>query len=249
MILLLAGTTEARNLAGHLAQSGLRTIASLAGVTQNPIDYPVETRIGGFGGEVGFLDYVRSAGVTAVIDATHPFATRITERTARLCQEHDIPYLRYERAPWRSRQGDTWHDATSYEALSDMIPEGATVFLATGRQSLEDIGPLLSGRRLICRVVDEPSEPFPYEGEWLVGRPPFSEAEEMKILEAFRPDWLVVKNAGGGGRGKLDAARNLGISVAMIARPPAPDGVDRREQLLDALEWAEMQGMKTGAMI
>jgi precorrin-6A/cobalt-precorrin-6A reductase len=62
----------------------------------------------------------------------------------------------------------------------------------------------------------------------------------MATFEKIKPDWLVVKHAGGGaGRSKLDAARKLGIRVAMIARPEAPAGVERREQICDALEWAE----------
>jgi precorrin-6x reductase len=242
MILLLAGTTEARNLAGHLASSGVKAVASLAGVTEEPLAYPIEIRTGGFGGEEGFRSYLREAGITAVIDATHPFAEAITTRTARICLELGLPYLRYERKIWRSQPGDAWHHIDSYEALPDMIPTGARVFLATGRQSLDRIGPLLPGRHLICRVIDTPTEPFPYEGEWVVGRPPFSETEETALFQRLNPDFLVVKNAGGAGRGKLDAARSLGIPIAMIARPPAPEGVDRREQLLDALEWAETHG-------
>ncbi len=249
MILLLAGTSEARNLAGHLAQAGISAVASLAGITNAPLEYPVETRVGGFGGEEGFRAYVKEAGITGVIDATHPFAEAITARTARVCQEIGLPYLRYERAPWRSRPGDAWHEVADYAALAEMIPEGAIVFLATGRQSLDDIGPVLRKRHLICRVIDTPVEAFPYEGAWITGRPPFSEASEIETFEALKPDWLVVKNAGGSGRGKLDAARRLGISVAMIARPPQPDGIERREQLLDALEWAEGLALRSGAMV
>lgn len=242
MILLLAGSTEARNLAGHLASSGIKAVASLAGVTDDPLTYPIETRVGGFGGEEGFRAYLKEAGITAVIDATNPFAEAITARTARVCRELGLPYLLYERKIWRSQPGDAWHHLYDLAELPAMIPEGARVFLATGRQSLERIGPLLPGRHLVCRVIDAPEGPFPYEGEWITGRPPFSEAEEIALFERLKPDFLVVKNAGGAARGKLDAARKLGIPIAMIARPPVPEGVERREQLLDALEWAETHG-------
>lgn len=243
MILLLAGTTEARNLAGYMAEAGVKTVASLAGVTRAPLPMAVETRVGGFGGDVGFETYLDRAGITAVIDATHPFAAQITARTARICAARGLPYLRYERPGWRSRPGDAWHEVADYAGLSAIIPVGARVFLATGRQSLSQMAHL-ADRHLICRVIDPPEGAFPYpNGAFVIGRPPFSEDTEIETLRALNPNWMVVKNAGGAsGRAKLDAARRLGISVAMIARPAVPAGIERREQVLDALEWAEAHG-------
>ncbi|WP_417242823.1 cobalt-precorrin-6A reductase [Celeribacter sp.] len=239
MILLLAGTTEARNLAGYLAAHDVACVASLAGVTRDPVAYPVETRVGGFGGADGFCAYLDAAGITAVIDATHPFATRITERTARICAARGVPYLRYERPMWLSRQGDTWHEAADVADLARVIPRGKRIFLATGRQSVGDMTHL-EHSAIWARVIDAPDAPFPLpRGDWIVGRPPFSQADEQVLFTDLKPDWLVVKNAGGAaGRAKLDAARACGMSVAMIARPKGPDGITRREQLLDALEWA-----------
>ncbi|AVW90943.1 cobalt-precorrin-6A reductase [Celeribacter baekdonensis] len=243
MILLLAGTTEARNLAGYMAEAGVKTVASLAGVTRAPLPMAVETRVGGFGGDAGFEAYLDRAGITAVIDATHPFAAKITARTARICAARGLPYLRYERPGWRSRPGDAWHEVADYAGLSAIIPVGARVFLATGRQSLSQMAHL-ADRHLICRVIDPPEGAFPYpNGAFVIGRPPFSEDTEIEALRALNPNWMVVKNAGGAsGRAKLDAARRLGISVAMIARPAVPAGIERREQVLDALEWAEAHG-------
>ncbi|WP_417248757.1 cobalt-precorrin-6A reductase [Celeribacter sp.] len=240
MILLLAGTMEARNLAGMLAQSGIDCIASLAGVTESPAPYPVETRVGGFGGAEGFEAFLDAQEITAVIDATHPFATEITRRTAKICAARGLPYLRFERREWRSRQGDAWHEAADIADLARIIPPRQRIFLATGRQTVDQMGHL-EHAYIWARVVDAPSEPFPLEnGAWVVGRPPFSQAAEEALFAELRPDWLVVKNAGGAsGRAKLDAARALGMSVAMIARPPAPEGITRREDVLDALEWAE----------
>ncbi|MBU2866344.1 cobalt-precorrin-6A reductase [Pacificibacter marinus] len=240
MILLLAGTAEARNLAGYMKDAGIACIASLAGATRHPMDLGVPTRIGGFGGAEAFEAFLIGENITAVIDATHPFADKITARTAQICKARDLPYLRFERAQWISRTGDSWHRADTYADLDRLIPKGARVFVATGRQSLDHYGPL-QDRHLMCRVIDAPTEPFPLgTGEWIIGRPPFSEAHERDMFARLKPDWLVVKNAGGaGGKTKLAAARALGIQVAMMTRPEAPEGIERREQICDALEWAE----------
>ena len=111
------------------------------------------------------------------------------------------------------------------------------MFLATGRQTLERLSGL-EGRRVICRQIDPPEGPFPFpNGRYLVGRPPFSVADETKLFEELGVDWLVVKNAGGSlSRTKLDAARALGIDVAMIARPPQPDAL-RVETVAAAMAW------------
>lgn len=240
MILLLAGTAEARNLAGYLKDAGIACVASLAGATRTPMDLGVPTRIGGFGGAEAFEAFLIGENITAVIDATHPFADKITARTAQICQDRALPYLRFERAQWISRTGDAWHRADTFADLDRLIPKGARVFVATGRQSLNYYG-ALADRHLMCRVIDPPTVPFPYQnGEWIIGRPPFSEAHEREIFERLKPDWLVVKNAGGaGGKTKLAAARALGLQVAMMTRPEAPAGIERREQICDALEWAE----------
>lgn len=74
-ILLLAGTSEARQLAEQLsAVENIEVIASLAGVTQDPKPYPVETRTGGFGGPEGLARYIDDQGIDLILNASHPFA-------------------------------------------------------------------------------------------------------------------------------------------------------------------------------
>lgn len=239
MILLLAGTAEARTLAEALHQKGIVVTASLAGATRAPLPLPVPTRIGGFGGEAGFCGWLAQHRPRAVIDATHPFAVQITARTQRICAEAGLPYLRLDRPAWQPEPTDNWHQIDGPEAAAALIPAGAKVFLATGRQSLPSFAALAEGRQLILRVIDRPEVPFPFKnGRYSIGRPPFSAQSERSFLSDLRPDWLIAKNAGGaGGRAKLTAAAQLGIAVALICRPPpvAP----MVTSVAAALAWAE----------
>ena len=220
MILVLAGTREARDLCATLASTGLAGMASLAGVTRAPMELALPVRTGGFGGDDGFRAFLRDHRPRAVIDATHPFAVHITPRTARLCAEASVPCLRLERPGWTAGPGDLWTRIADPARASDHIPPGARVFLATGRQSLAAFD--LPGRTLFLRVVDPPGAPFPGQGHWVVGRPPFTEAADRQLFTDLRIDWLVAKDSGGAGnRGKLDAARALSLPVLMIDRPPA----------------------------
>jgi len=236
-VLLLAGTREAKKIAWGLVGQGVSAIATLAGATRDPEPLPLPTRVGGFGGAEGFTAFVQEVGITAVIDATHPFASRITDRTAAICAARGLPYLQVLRPAWQAGKGDHWTDIPNPQAAADIIPATATVFLATGRQTLAQFAGL-EGRRVICRQIDPPTAPFPFEGgEFVISRPPFSVAREEALFLALGVDWLVVKNAGGAASAtKLTAARNLGIPVAMIARPPMPHA-SRVQTPAEALAW------------
>lgn len=238
-LLLLGGTGEARQIAERLR--GTDAVISLAGATRNPETQPLPARIGGFGGATGFEAYLRDAGVTAVLDATHPYAHRVTARTAEICRKAKVPYLQFLRPPWTAETGDQWIEIETEQSAAEHIPQGATVFLGTGRQTLERFANL-AGREVICRQIDRPDKPFPFAGgRYLVGRPPFSVEDEVTLFRELGVDFLVVKNAGGApSRSKLTAARQLGIPVLMIARPPQGDwpcvaSVDAALAWVDAL--------------
>ncbi len=221
-LLLLGGTGESREIAAQLR--GQDAVISLAGATRHPAAQPLPTRIGGFGGAEGFATYLRDAGIHAVLDATHPYAARMTQRTARICQAQQLPYVQLLRPAWVPEPGDNWIDIGTEADAAAHIPKGSVVFLGTGRQTLEHFANL-EGCAVICRQIDPPEKPFPFAGgRYLVGRPPFSVADEVALFRDLGVDFLVVKNAGGApSLTKLTAARQLGIPVLMIARPPRGD--------------------------
>ncbi len=236
-LLLLAGTGEAKQIAEALAKKGVLARASLAGATRVPSPLPLPTDRGGFGGREGFKAYLQDHDISAVLDATHPFAHRISHRTAQVCEEMSLPYCQVLRPPWEPGTEDRWTRVDQEEEAAEHIPQGATVFLATGRQTLERFANL-AACRLICRQIDPPDRPFPFpNGEFCIGRPPFTETDEMRLFKELGVDWLIAKNAGGPiPRTKLDAARQLGIGVILINRPPQPDA-PRVETVAGALDW------------
>ncbi len=239
-ILLLAGTSEARQLAGVLAKiPAFDVTASLAGATRTPLALGVETRVGGFGGAKGLADYLRQNRTDIVIDATHPFATNITAHAVQACRETGAAQVILQRPDWQPQAGDNWHFVDQLDQAAALIPKGAVVFLGTGRQTLPFFANL-ADHRLICRQIDPPDGPFPYpNGRFQVGRPPFSVADEIGFFKAEAIDWLVVKNSGGvASRSKLDAARALGLPVILQRRPCLPD-VARVETVADCLTWLE----------
>lgn len=235
-LLILGGTGEARVLARCLRRlPGARV--SLAGATVAPKVPDLPSRRGGFGGAEGFARYLSDEGISAVLDATHPFAVQITARSRAVCDRRGVPYRQILRPAWTPEPGDNWVRVADAAGAVAAIPRGARVFLATGRQSLPEFAGL-DHARVLARVIDPPDAPFPFPcGGYVVGRPPFSVSDEVRLLREADIDWMVTKNSGGAkGRAKLQAARRLRLPVVMIDRPQgAPDrGLG---SLRAALDW------------
>ncbi|MFF4568539.1 cobalt-precorrin-6A reductase [Streptomyces sp. NPDC001410] len=226
-ILILGGTTEARRLAADLAaRPGVRVTTSLAGRVARPSTLVGEVRIGGFGGAEGLADWLRTHGVDAVVDATHPFAESITANAARAATATGVPAVVLRRPGWSPGPGDRWYEVASLAAAAEALPGlGRRVFLATGRLGLAAFAHL-TDLHFVVRSVDPPEAPLPPHTEMILARGPFTLAEETELLRAHAIDVLVTKDSGGDATAaKLTAARELGLPVVVVRRPPLPDGV------------------------
>ncbi len=225
-LLLLAGTAEARDLATALAARGQPAIASLAGATREPQPMPLPTVSGGFGGAAGLAAFLDARGITAVLDATHPFAAAITARSAAICAARGLPYLRLHRPGWQAGPADRWTRIAAEAEAAAHIPPGATVFLATGRQHLDRFAALARGRTLIARVIDPPAAPFPFpDGRFLPGRPPFTLASETALFRRLGIGWLVSREFRRPRQPPQDRRRRRPRPAGPAHRPPgAPAG-------------------------
>ncbi|MFT4012142.1 MAG: cobalt-precorrin-6A reductase [Paracoccus sp. (in: a-proteobacteria)] len=220
-ILLLGGTTEAGAMARALAGAGLDAIYSYAGRVANPQPQPLPTRIGGFGGAEGLMAWLREHGITHVIDATHPFASGMSRNAVAACARAGVALIALERPPWPEAPGDNWVHAPDFARAAAALPgDGSGVFLAIGRQNL---APFLGrDHRWLLRFAEVAAHPLP-DATLVVSRGPFSVVGDLDLMRRHRIRHLVAKNAGGRAAvAKLVAARELGIRVVMIARPPLP---------------------------
>jgi len=238
-VLLLGGTSGASQLAQALHRASVPAVFSYAGVTQTPVAQPLPTRIGGFGGAQGLAQFIRDERITHVVDATHPFAAQMSRNACAACDATGTPLLALERAPWQAQTGDRWIEVPDMAGAAAALPqEPARVFLAVGRKQLAAFAQRPAHHYLL-RLVDasEPvSLPLPYTTV-VVGRGPFSAQNDEVLLRKHRIGWLVAKNAGGDAtRGKLEAARALGLPVVMVQRPALPERA-RTEDVAAVLHW------------
>ena len=223
-VLLLGGTSEASQLARHFAARGVDAVFSYAGRTDTPIEQPLPTRIGGFGGADGLAAYLSAERITHVVDATHPFAAQMSRNAISACADTDTPLCAYERAPWEAGEGDDWtHVSDLGGAVAALPEEPSCIFLAIGRQNLAAFA-TKPWHHYLLRLVDAPQGRLPLpDAEAVIARGPFTEEGDRKLLKSRRVNLIVAKNSGGtGARAKLDAARNLGLPVILIDRPSLP---------------------------
>ncbi|MFD5149078.1 cobalt-precorrin-6A reductase [Streptomyces sp. NPDC058401] len=238
-VLILGGTTEARRLAEALAAApgSPRVTTSLAGRVTAPVLPPGETRIGGFGGPGGLAAWITAHGVTHLVDATHPFAERMSFNAAAAAARSGVPLLALRRPGWTPGPGDDWHFTDSLTEAAALLPGlGTRAFLTTGRMGLHSFAHLTEPWFLV-RSVDPPAGPLPPRLEVLLARGPFTLADEQALLTRHRIDLLVTKDSGGSATApKLTAAREAGIPVLVVRRPPVPEGHPRAASVGEALQ-------------
>ena len=236
-ILILGGTIEARALAAELAGAGSAVLTSLAGRVREPTLPDGSVRIGGFGGVDGLVAFLRTQGIRAMVDATHPFAAQISSHAAAAAALTGVPLLGLERPGWADHPqsaGWTWvADVAAARAAAQAYPHP---FLTTGRQSLPDF---LSwaDRSVLARVVDPPETPVPERWTLITTRGPYDYAAERSLMAGYGVGVLLTKDSGGSHTvAKIDAAGDLGIPVVIIARPRR-EPVASVATVAEALAW------------
>lgn len=239
MILILGGTAEARALASELAARQVPVMTSLAGRVANPGLPAGEVRIGGFGGPAALSDWLRDHEVSAVIDATHPFAERISNSAAIGCASAAVRLLRLERPGWSERADDRWTWVEDLDEAASAI-RGRRAFITTGRQGLSAFATTDSW--CLIRCVDPPAPPLPRHHELLLDRGPYTLDGELELIDRHGIEVVVTKDSGGEHtRAKLDAARARGRPVIIVQRPARPSA-DTVATVEEAVAWAVHSG-------
>ncbi|MCK9894132.1 cobalt-precorrin-6A reductase [Frankia sp. AgB32] len=258
-ILLLGGTDQARRLAAALTEgAGHEVLYSLAGRVREPRVPPsCRVRVGGFGGPDGLAALLRAERIDTLIDATHPFAARMSASAATAAAATGRPLLVLRRPGWRERPGDRWLRVPSLAAAVDLLDrfvpdrsvpdrsgaesvagaDAPRVFLTTGRGELA-LFARLDRPWFLIRCVEPPDPALPPRRVVLLDRGPFDIDAERALLRQHAIDVVVTKDSGGSmTAAKLTAARELGLPVVMVDRPPLPAGVHVVDSVEAALHW------------
>jgi precorrin-6A/cobalt-precorrin-6A reductase len=236
-VLILGGTTEGRLLAERLAEiHHVRALLSFAGRTERLVRPSVPHRVGGFGGIDGLTRFLREGGYQALIDATHPFAARISANAVAASALSGVPLLRVQRPPFPAElaRSCTWAEHMAEAALA--IGEAPRrVLLTIGKQELAAFRGAQQHSYLV-RAIDT-FDPGLRDARVLCARGPFSLEREHALLLREGIEVLVSKDAGGEATSpKLAAARALSVRTIMVRRPALPSA-EEVSSVDEAVQW------------
>jgi len=246
-LLILGGTGEAAQLARQIVKTfgdRLDVVISYAGVTGHQPDLPCNVRVGGFGGASGLIEYLKETNITHLIDATHPFAEKISMHGYIAAQSLELPHLIFTRDEWQARPGDQWLDAMDMETAARHVADfGVKTFLTIGIKELT-VFKGLTDVALVVRLMNEPDDKLPLARyEYIVARPPFSVESERQLIRDRQIRLIVAKNSGGSATSaKLEAARLEGVPVIMVRRPPQ-EPVGCTTDIDEACQWLGLHGL------
>lgn len=245
---VFSGTSDGNALAGALAGRGRAVVVSAAtgyGGELAAQDCPgVAVWAGRQGVEARRQELARSHA-RVLVDATHPYASLISEQLIGLSRELGIPYLRYERPAALAPDSDALCDSMAQAAG---LAAGRRVFLATGSKELAAFLQAPGADPRLCHVRLT-AEPEFIQRALDLGVPranicamqgPFSQAFNTALWQDWNIGCVVTKDSGeaGGFRAKQAAAKALGIPLLVIRRPQVdyPHSVDSAEAVLARLK-------------
>ena len=239
-LLILGGTSEASALATEvLARSGGRVdvVSSFAGRVEGLRPPPGKIRIGGFGGVDGLVSYMKKESVDLLVDATHPFAHRMSRNAREAADRAGVPFLVLWRPPWPRHPLDRWIEVDGIEAATQaLVHLGRRVWLTVGAGELAPFAKI-PGRWFLVRLI-EAKAPLPLADHLVIeGRGPFPLETERALIRHHRINVLVSKASGGDATyAKIEAAREADLPVVMVRRP-LPEPGERVESVAQAVDW------------
>ncbi|WP_243291091.1 cobalt-precorrin-6A reductase [Bacillus sp. FJAT-47783] len=231
MILLLAGTSDAKKLALLLKDEGYDLITSV--VTENAAnelkEVQLPVRVGRMNEQM-FEEFVTTKHVELIVDASHPFAEEVSKTAMKIANRTNIPYVRYE------RESQTFHTpyvtyVNDYEEAANVAAERkGVILLTTGSKTLHIFAERLLDQpntRLIARMLPrkdnmEKCEALGIPQKNIVAiQGPFTKEFNQALLKQYGVTLMISKESGKEGSvdEKLEAAKELKIETIMIKRP------------------------------
>lgn len=217
-ILLLGGTGDALRIARTMPAGH---VYSLAGLGRTPADLACDVRVGGFGGAQGLARYLRDEAITLLVDATHPYAAKISANARAASTITGVPYWALRRQPWVQQANDDWRHVDDWAGIVAALNAFRRPLFALGREPLAHLGEVPAHQFWTIRCLD--AHDGNARARVIDARGPFSLEGERALFAECGFDVVVSKNSGGAAtQAKLQVARERGMPVVMVRRPTLP---------------------------
>lgn len=228
MILVLGGTTEGL-IAVEVLEKGCKPYYySTLGANQE-IELSRGVRISGALDGEAMARFCRDKGVGLIVDAAHPFASRLHKTAAMASRKLGVPVVRLKRRFASRDERFIWCEDYA-DACARLENEGVTnLLILTGANSLVGLRPFWSNHTATARILDRdesrdkayacgfPSERIVYYS---------GDGDIKPLLSVLHPDAIITKESGvsGGFETKTAQALAAGTKVFVVRRPEMPDG-------------------------
>lgn len=240
-ICVFAGTTEGRELVSFLCRQNVRVFACVAtqyGQTLLEERENLTVSAARLTTERMQALFLRER-FDLVVDATHPYASAVTENIAEACASCATEYLRLLRGS-SSHPEDCVFVENIAEAVTFLNGVEGNILLTTGSKELSGFMPVSDFvRRVYPRVLPmEQSlrlcdEAGVKKDHIIAIQGPFTEEMNAAMLRMTNAKYMVSKDTGkvGGFDEKIAAARQAGATLVVIGRPPQKEGLTYHEVL------------------
>lgn len=230
---LIGGTSDSKTIVHMLSARNIPVVVTVTSAAAQTL-YPAGVKV-----VVERMDgekmrcFCQQQGIIAAIDASHPYATAVSQQAITVTTQLHLPYLRYERSNFQpsseiSKQANII-ELDSFETLlaGDYLAE-QRVLLTVGCQILPQFQSWQTRATLYARVLPKISSletalAAGFTSDRLIAlRPPISAAVEMALWQQWNISLVVTKASGtpGGEDIKHQVAAKQGIPLIVVARPP-----------------------------
>ena len=229
-VLVIAGTTESRQVIEEELKKGHSVLASVATDLGAEMlrDYDIDIQVGRLD-EQGFISLLTDNPCGEIIDASHPFAVIVTETVRRAAKRLGIPYHRYARTEIQYDYQNIFQVEDVEEAVALLNQIEGNILLTTGANTAAVYakGVKRAVDRVFVRVLDTPASyeacaRAGYPADHVIGEmPPYDLEDNLRLIRQLDARVMVSKDSGrtGGVDVKVEACRQAGIPMILIARP------------------------------
>lgn len=231
MILVLAGTLDGRQLGKFLREQGLKIALSVtseygAALAENCADFINHEALD----EIALENFIGEHQITTIVDASHPYAQKVSTLAMTVSAKKNLCYIRYE------REQNTFRDYekiffvdTIAAAAQQACALGKNIFLTTGSRALPEFCQYINLKEynLTARVLPDPKVleecvSLGFTPKNIVAmQGPFSQEFNKLMFLHYQAEVIIMKDSGqvGGTAEKILAAKDLKINVVLITRP------------------------------
>ncbi len=225
MILVFGGTTEGREAAKVLDESGATYCYSTRSDTQD-IQLVHGVHVTGAMEVPEMVTFCQKHNIRLIVDAAHPFAVNLHHNVIELAGQIGVPVIRYDRIYPPHDEDLVW--CKDYDdAISQLKAHGVSRLLAlTGVNTIGKMQGYWHEHECWFRILSRDES---HAGAQKAGFPAdhlvyYEKDDTASLIERLQPQAIITKESGlsGGFTEKVNAARQAGIRVFVVQRPEYP---------------------------